>query len=136
MRPKLEASLWIAGILVFTVVTSHWMRVWRGRSVPSFADYVDFAGIAFFMLFTTIVIGLWRSSPNGSNLVRNAIRRILMFLLRLTFFLIIPVAVLVPWLREWLFLGQRAMLYGGFALMATAGWVIARRLAAAKAQGG
>jgi hypothetical protein len=133
MKPKHEAFLWIAGILVFSTVGSHLARMWRGRSVPSFADYVDFAGITFIMLSITIVTGMWRSRPNDpNNLVGNAMRMILMFVSRVTFFLIIPVALLVPWLRDWLFLGQRAMIYGVIALVSTAGFVIASRLAASR----
>jgi hypothetical protein len=135
MKPKLEASLWIAGILVFCTVGSHFGRIWRGRSVPSLADYVDFVGITFLMFSITIVTGLWRSRPNDSNnLVGNAIRMILMFVLRVIFLWFIPIALLVPWLRESLFLGQRAMIYGVFVLVATAGFVIASRIAAAKAK--
>lgn len=133
MKPKHEAFLWIAGILVFSIVGTHLGRMWRGRSVPSFADYVDFAGIAFFMLSITIVIGMWRSRPNDpNNLVGNAMRMILMFALRVIFLLIIPVALLVPWLRDWLFLGQRAMIYGAYVLVSTAAFVIASRLAASR----
>jgi hypothetical protein len=134
MRP-LGLYLWSAGILVLCTVGTHLGRMWRGRSVPTFADYVDFAGIAFFMLFITIVTGMWRSRPNDpNNLVGNAMRMIVMFALRMIFLLIVPVALLAPWLRDWLFLGQRAMVYGVFALVSAAGFVIATRLAAARKQ--
>ena len=133
MKPKLEVSLWIAGILVVSTVGAHLKREWLGRWVPSFADYVDFVGITFFLLSISIVTGMWRSRPNDpNNLVGNAIRMILMFALRVTFLLIIPIALLVPWLRDWLFLGQRAVLYGAYALVSTAGFVVVSRLAASR----
>lgn len=133
MKPKHEAFLWIAGILVFCAVGSHWGRVWRGRSVPSFADYVDFVGIIFFLLSITIVTGVWKSRPNKPNdPFGNAMRWILMFGLKVIFLLFVPIALLVTWLREWLFLGQRAMIYGAYALVSTAAFVIASRLAASR----
>ena len=127
---RLEPWLWITGIVLFSAVGTHYSRVWRGRTVASMADYVDFVGITFFLLSITIVTGLWKSRPNKPNdPVGNAIRLLLMFVLRLTFLLIIPITLLGGWLRDRLFLGQRAMVYGVFALVSIAGFVIASRLA-------
>jgi hypothetical protein len=133
MKPQLEGSLWIAGILVFCAVGSHLGWMWRGRSVPSLADYVDFVGITFFLLSITIVTGLWKSRPNKpKDPVGNATRWLLTFGLKVIFLVVVPIGLLANWLRDWLFLGQRAMVYGAFALVATAGFVIASRLAASR----
>jgi hypothetical protein len=133
MKPQHEACLWITGILVVSTVGAHLGRMWRGRSVPSFADYIDFAGIAFILLSITIATGVWRSKRNKPNdIVGNAVRKIGLFAFKVIFLLVVPGTLLAHWLREWLFLGQRAMVYGAFVLVSTAGFVIASRLAASR----
>ena len=126
---RLKPYLWSGGLVLFSVCLWHVTEMWRGRSVPSFADYVDLIGITFFLLSITIVAGAWKSRPNKlRDPVGNAIRGILMFGLKVTFLLIVPITLLGGWLRERLFLGQRAMVYGVFALVSIAGFLIARRL--------
>jgi hypothetical protein len=55
----LEPFLWITGLVLLSTVLTHWTRVWRGRSVPSFADYVDFVGLMGVMIVITIAVGIF-----------------------------------------------------------------------------
>jgi hypothetical protein len=135
MRQKITLWLWVASILVISAVGAHYTRSWQGRSVPSPAGYVDFFGITFFLLSITIVTGVWKSRPYKPNdRVGYPIRRIMMFLLKSIFLLFVPLGLLAGWLRDWLFLEQRAMVYAVFALVSTAGFVMAKRLAATPGQ--
>jgi hypothetical protein len=144
---RLEGYLWIAGILVFCTVGTHLSLIWRGRLVPSFAGYVDTVGLMGIMIVINIAAGVFPSKQvkGPGRELEGAARLLFIFPLKVLFLMIIPAVLLNDWLRGMLSLGQRAMLYGAFALVSTAGFVIARQrrarlkrdaAAATKANGG